>query len=74
MHYNVHNTFHSEYFRRVRQMTEKHRQILANKLVQAYGATWEQRSNVEKETEKFTEIVLECCQDESLVRDVTIAL
>ena len=57
------------YSSRVRVLSLKHRQILANKLVQAYGHTWEERKkDMVKETEKYVDIVLECCKDETLVR------
>ncbi len=54
-------------FRGGRLLNEKHKLILEDKLRAAFGKTWSERGDENKEVEKFMNIVMECCQDEKLV-------
>ena len=48
-------------------MKDKHRLILEDKLIDAYGKTWAERSDIKKEVANYVETVLKCCKDEKLV-------
>ena len=48
-------------------MHQKHQNILWDKLCAAYGKTWAARSDEHKEAAKYTQIVIDSCQNEKLV-------
>ena len=48
-------------------MSEHHKLILEEQLLTAYGKTWKERSDQQKEVAKYMDIVIECCANEQLV-------
>ena len=48
-------------------MSEHHKVILEEQLLTAYGKTWKERSDEQKEVAKYMDIVIECCANEQLV-------
>ncbi|XP_067657196.1 transient receptor potential cation channel subfamily M member-like 2 isoform X2 [Haliotis asinina] len=48
-----------------RNMRDKHAQVLKNRLFQAYGKSWGKKA--ETESDKYKDIVMECCQYEERI-------
>ena len=65
----VHILFFS--YRGERVLDAKHKLILEDKLSSAFGKTWAARGDEQKEVEKFLQIVMECCEVENLVSQIT---
>ena len=47
---------------------EQHILVMEDMLLEAYGKTWSERSDIKVELKKYKDMVLECCKDEKLVR------
>ena len=57
-------------FRGDRVLDVKHKDILEDKLISAFGKTWVERGDEKEEVDKFVQIVMECCEDEKLASEI----